>query len=396
VRASGRGSALTDVITLLFLWLPLLLAWGLAWHRQTLDQDTPFLFLSGILLALYLFCVVWLLLKWLRLSRLNRLPWYLVVGPPGAGKTTLLKGSGLPWEYAAPTAPKILDAFFTGRSIVLNDVGGYVLRSDDGSPPSIQRELQKHLIRYLGERQPRAVLVTLPLDGSGDGPDAEEQRARSLRTLVAEVVDGVGLNPPVFLVFTKCDQLPGFAQFASHLTPAERDLSWGASLTAEQQRQPREAFLAECGALSRALGQRVLRSMEPGQTAENRAAFSFPTAFRWACSARADFVSTFFARSPDREPLLFRGFSFVSCAPEVALANGAVANGAEGATGGARSYFVTGLLTDDLSAPGVPPRPTAAVVRRRWMRRIVLSACSCAAGVALLLIFAPEFTRPLW
>jgi hypothetical protein len=30
------------------------------------------------------------------------------------------------------------------------------------------------------------------------------------------------------------------------------------------------------------------------------------------------------------------------------------------------------------------------------MRRIVLSAGSCAAGVVLLLAFAPRFTRPLW
>jgi type VI secretion system protein ImpL len=380
VKARERGSALTDVTTLMFLWLPLLLAWGLAWHRLALNHGTAFRIVSAVLLALYFLCVVWLLAKWLRLGRLNRLPWYLVVGPPGSGKTTLLKGSGLPWEYAAPTAPRILDAFFTGRSIVLNDVGGYVLHSDEGSPPGIRRELHRHLIRFLRERQPRAVLVTLALDGSGTGADdhADEQRARSLRALVGEVVDGVGVNPPVYLVFTHCDQLPGFAQFASHLPAAERDQAWGAGLTADQQRQPGAAFEAECDAISRVLSARVLRWMEPGHAEENRAAFGFPAAFRRACRAQADFVSTFFARSPDREPLLFRGFCFVSADP------------------GAGSSFVTGLLADTLGADGVPPSPTEAAVRRRWMGRIVLSGCSCAAGVALLLAFAPQFTRPLW
>jgi type VI secretion system protein ImpL len=402
MKAFERGSALTDVITLLFLWLPLLLAWGLAWHRLDLNQGTAFEVLSVVLLALYLLCVVWLLARWLRLARLNRLPWYLVAGPPGAGKTTLLKGSGLPWEYAASTAPKILDAFFTGRSIVLNDLGGYVLHSDEDAPPGIRRELHKHLIRFLGERQPRAVLVTLVLDGSRgeSGPGADEQLARSLRTLVGEVVDGVGANPPVYLVFTHCDRLPGFAQFASHLAAAERDEAWGASLTADQQRQPRVAFEAECDAIARSLSARVLRSMEPGQAEENRAAFDFLPAFRRACHARADFVSTFFARSPDREHLLFRGFCFVSGAPAAPGPSGAAgAAGAPAGTAvpaGARSYFVTGLLEDTLGADGVPPRPTAAAVRRRWMRRIVFAACSCAAGVALLLAFAPRFTRPLW
>jgi type VI secretion system protein ImpL len=401
MKALERSSALTDVVTLMFLWLPLLLAWGLAWHRLDLNQGTAFEVLSVVLLALYLLCVVWLLARWLRLARLNRLPWYLMVGPPGAGKTTLLKGSGLPWEYAASTAPKILDAFFTGRSIVLNDVGGYVLHSDEDAPPGIRRELHKHLIRFLGERQPRAVLVTLALEGGGDrsGSGADEQQARSLRALVSEVVDGVGVNPPVYLVFTHCDRLPGFAQFASHLAAAERDEAWGASLTADQQRQPRVAFDAECDAIARSLSARVLRSMEPGQTEENRAAFDYLPAFRRACHARADFVSTFFARSPDREPLLFRGFCFVSGAagaPGSSRAAGAPAGSALPAGAGARSYFVTGLLEDTLGADGVPPRPTGAAVRRRWMRRIVLSAGSCAAGVVLLLAFAPRFTRPLW
>jgi type VI secretion system protein ImpL len=402
MKAHGRGSALTDVTTLMFLWLPLLLAWGLAWHRLALNHGTAFRIVSAVLLALYLVCVVWLLAKWLRLARLNRLPWYLVVGPPGVGKTTLLKGSGLPWEYAAPTAPRILDAFFTGRSIVLNDVGGYVLHSDEGSPPGIRRELQKHLIRFLRERQPRAVLVTLALDGEGDrgGPDADERRARSLRALVGEVVDGLGVDPPVFLVFTHCDRLPGFAQFAGHLSAAERDQAWGAGLTVDQQRQPGAAFEAECDAISRVLSARVLRSMTPGRTEANRAAFGFPSAFRRACHARADFVSTFFARSPDREPLLFRGFCFVSGAPDAPGSNGAAvapaAPVAAAASAGARSYFVTGLLADTLGTDDVPPTPTGAAVRRRWVRRIVLSACSCAAGVALLLAFAPQFSRPLY
>src|SRR5262249_18173130 len=225
--------------------------------------------------------------------------------------------------------------------------------------------------------------LALDGNGAGGGPVADEQRARSLRALVGEVVDGVGVSPPVFLVFTHCDRLPGFTQFAGHLSAAERDEAWGASLTADQQRQPRAAFEAECDAIARVLSARVLRCMEPGRTEENWAAFSFPAAFRQACHARADFVSTFFARSPDREPFLFRGFCFVSGAP-----GSSAAPGASGVTGSAapaaRSYFVTGLLTDTLGADDVLAGPTAAAVRRRWMRRIVLSACSCAAGVALL------------
>src|SRR5258708_7592483 len=123
----GRSSARSDILTLAFFWLPGFVIWILTGFRLGANRDMTFWIVSAVLLLLYLACVAWLALRWQGLWKLRRLPWYLVIGPTGAGKTTLLKNSGFPWEYPAPAAPKLLDSFFTGQSIVLNELGVYLV-----------------------------------------------------------------------------------------------------------------------------------------------------------------------------------------------------------------------------------------------------------------------------
>lgn len=375
----GRSSARSDILTLAFFWLPVFVIWILTGFRLGANRDMTFWIVSAVLLLLYLACVAWLALRWQGLWKLRRLPWYLVIGPTGAGKTTLLKNSGFPWEYPAPAAPKLLDSFFTGQSIVLNELGGYVVYSHDDPPHAIRQELVKQLTAFLRDRSPRATVLALPLDEVD--PAVAEQRARSLRVVLSEIADDLGTTLPVYLVFTHCDRLRGFDAFSAHLSSDERDDAWGTSLTSEQQRNVRASFAAESHSLAEAVQARLLHIMTPENAGRNWDALHFPQKFRQACEAQEDFVATLFAHSPLREDFVLRGMYF---------ACGTTDDGDE-----TRSYFVRGLLTKMIGGDTLIARPTDQAVQRVWALRIALTLGASIAAAGLLVQFGGDFLRPL-
>ncbi|WP_263264696.1 type VI secretion system membrane subunit TssM [Pseudomonas sp. RIT-PI-S] len=162
---------------------------------------------------------------------LYALPWYLVMGEPGAGKSTLLAQSGLNFPYVerapvqAATGTRSCDWLLSAEAVLLDTAGRYM---EDPQAAGKWRGLLQ-LLRQERPRQPLnglivAVSIEDILHRSGD----EQARiAKRLRERLQETQTVLKARLPVYLVFTKCDLIPGFASFYGQLSTAARDEALG-------------------------------------------------------------------------------------------------------------------------------------------------------------------------
>ncbi|MDP4025137.1 type VI secretion protein IcmF/TssM N-terminal domain-containing protein [Methylobacterium sp. NEAU 140] len=152
----------------------------------------------------------------------DRIPAYLVVGPPGMGKSELLRRSGLaldrPLELASSSWWIGEDALFV--EVVQQEPG------PDGGHPVLP------LLRALRPAIPVSgiILVLSPADLTlADVAERTEMSAAVSRFLQAFEAR-FGYAPPLYVVVSKLDLTPGFSEFFDRLEPAEREQPWGFTL----------------------------------------------------------------------------------------------------------------------------------------------------------------------
>jgi type VI secretion system protein ImpL len=157
-----------------------------------------------------------------------KVPWYVMLGPEGSGKTTLLTQSrlnalleedGQSFPGDTPVGWK-----FYGDGMVLDTAGEWTFPGN-GKSSSYWKRLLRLLNQYRPERPLEGVIVTLAvtdligptaLDGT-----ALSRRASILQERLQEAQEILGFRLPLYFLLTKCDHLPGFAEFAREL-PNER------------------------------------------------------------------------------------------------------------------------------------------------------------------------------
>ncbi|HEX6288761.1 MAG TPA: type VI secretion protein IcmF/TssM N-terminal domain-containing protein [Herpetosiphonaceae bacterium] len=314
----NREGLRDDMINLAFFWPSILGAWIIAWLRfRNADQVTPPIVPSrimalwivlAVILGLLSVCVLWLIVKRARIGRLDPLPWYLVVGPRGSGKTVLLTQAGVR-QVAAWND----DSFVAHHSIILDQVGGYILDEIQQADPNTRREYLADVEAFLRGKSLKGIIATIEVDAALDAAGSAAQ-AQTLRTHLAEITHRFGVHLPVYLVITRCDHLPGFLPFFQHLPPTDRANAWGATLSG-QQRDALTAFDQECALLQRALADRRLAFLDAPHPATNRAIYQFPAEFALLCERLRSAVETIFTGSSPQERLLFRGFYFTGASP---------------------------------------------------------------------------------
>jgi type VI secretion system protein ImpL len=314
----NREGLRNDIITLAFFWPAILIAWLLAWMRfRDAPNVTPPIVPSrimalwialGVILLLLSICLIWLIVKRVQIGRLDPLPWYLVVGPRGSGKTTLLKQAGLR-EIASWND----DSFVAHNSVILDQVGGYILDEFQQADANTRREYLADVAEFLRGKSLKGIIATIDVDEALDATGNRTQ-AQTLRDHLMEITHRFGLNLPIYLVITRCDRLAGFAPFFAHLSPTERAKAWGATITDKQQHNPLATFDQECATLQRALAERRLAFMGTDDTAANRLIYQFPTQFTLVCERLRGYVETLFPLSARQERLIFRGFYFTGAA----------------------------------------------------------------------------------
>jgi type VI secretion system protein ImpL len=346
-------------------------------------------------------------------AALHALPWYLFIGPPSSGKTTAIVNSGLNFPVGTDRIRGVggtrnCDWFFSDQAILLDTAGRYVTETDD------EKEWHTFLDMLRDNRPGRPINGVVVAISVADLLDADpydlEWHATTIRRRIVELGDRLGVRFPVYLVFTKCDLIRGFADFFRDLTQKEREQIWGCTFEEpEDERAPRNRFAAEFDRLSDALADirltRLHRSMK--REARNRV-FVFPVEFAQMKETLADFVGHLFQPNPyESEPEL-RGFYFTSGTQEGRPIDRVIRNVAERfelpAQNGSepepavetKSYFLKDLFTQVIIPDQYRVERTQKSVQTgRWKR-----AGALTAGVAALALFAVGVTqaglRSLW
>ena len=368
-------------------------------------------------------------------SKLGKLPAIVLMGETGAAKTTTMVQSGAEPESLAGQVyeennilPTPAANFWFAHHTVFVEMAGKLLGDSDSWKRLIGRLQPPKAAALLGtaEQVPRAVLVCVDAETlTSASPDPLAALARKLRTQLAEISQLLGINLPVYVLFTRSDRLLFFTEYFSKLNNEEATRILGATLPiltdrkgiyAEQETTRlagvfEKLFRKLCNARPTYLA----RENDPMQQA---GMYEFPREFRKIHQALVRFLVELCRPSQLTVGPFLRGFYFSGVrpimvnevAPTAPIAGPAAAGGRMGATGMFRaqaggaaggggqrivgqrkvpqwlflSHFFNDLLLADTAAKGA----SASSIRASMPRRILLltAAALCLMYSACLLV----------
>jgi type VI secretion system protein ImpL len=164
-------------------------------------------------------------------TKLGKLPAIILLGEPGTAKTTTIVQSGAEPESLAGQVyeennilPTPAANFWFAHHTVFVEMGGKLL-GDSGAWKSLIARLQPNKAAALlgtAEQVPRAALVCVDAESLlSASPDPLAATARKLRTQLAEVSQLLGINLPVYVLFTRSDRMLYFTEYFSKLNNEE-------------------------------------------------------------------------------------------------------------------------------------------------------------------------------
>ncbi len=285
------------------------------------------------------------------------LPMIFVIGDRGTAKTSTILQSGIEPELLAgqvyqdnAITPTRTANIFYARGTVFVEAGGAVL----GTPQAWSRlvaKLQPGKLKSLGGGQaPRGVLLCFDLETFTRQGAAESiaNAARYLQSRLGEISQILGVSFPVYVLFTRADRLPYFAEFVRNLSNEEAGQVVGATLPmrsanasgvyGEEENQRLTAAFTQ---LFHTFCDQRLRLLPRETDAEKLPqSYEFPREFRKLRSALVQFLVDIGRPSQLRASPFLRGFYFSGVRPvtmtEVAAAPQATPQeqaGVSGATG---------------------------------------------------------------
>jgi type VI secretion system protein ImpL len=179
-------------------------------------------------------------------TSLGKLPLIFVLGDSGSVKTSTIVSSGLEPELLAGHAyqdkqvvpTRTANLWYT-REAVFADVGGDL---------SSQASRWARLVRLVrpgrisssmgkGQQAPRAAIVCFSCENflQAGASEAASAAARKLGARLQEISSLLSINFPVYVLFTKVDRIPSFAEYAQNLTKDEASEVLGATLPVRSQ-----------------------------------------------------------------------------------------------------------------------------------------------------------------
>ncbi|HRI07563.1 MAG TPA: type VI secretion protein IcmF/TssM N-terminal domain-containing protein [Nannocystaceae bacterium] len=197
---------------------------------------------------------------------LYTLPFQVMMGPSGSGKTTLIRGSGLDFLQGSEKIEAIpgiggtrdCNWWFTNHGIILDTAGRYASEDADHDEwLTFLRLLRQHR----ADKPIDGVIIAVGVDLLMSA-DADEEvavgLARDLRRRLDELCQELDVIPPVYLLVTKCDLLPGFRESFAEMSEREREQIWGFTLPLRLDVPVEDVFAREYGALLERVEARAL------------------------------------------------------------------------------------------------------------------------------------------
>ncbi len=251
-------------------------------------------------------------------AALYALPWYMLIGPSAAGKTTAIQNSGLEFPFGKEGfrgvgGTRNCDWFFSTTAIFLDTAGRYVTQSEDR--PEWFAFLDT--LKKNRKRKPiNGVMVAINIDEIINSEKNQlYEHARNIRQRIDELIENLGVNFPIYFVFTKCDLLQGFVEYYGDFSETERSQIWGATLTPHQQfdPNPKSVFENEFKKLSDRLFEiRTVRLSGPLKREQRSKVFLFPFQFKSLEQKLSYLIGEVFQPNPYQDNPIFRGFYFTS------------------------------------------------------------------------------------
>jgi type VI secretion system protein ImpL len=324
-------------------------------------------------------------------SKLGRLPLVFFVGPPGSTKTTAITRSGVEAELLAgetqrgdvPVPTAAVNVWYA-QDTVFVEAGGRLLE-DDARWARLIRHLQPSralAVLSRGAQPPRLAVVCFGCDellkpGASESVPAA---ARKLRVRLTEVAQQLGIRLPVYVLFTKADRLPYFADYVRSLSHDEAQEVLGATLPLEpppsagtfaehQGRRLASAFATILHSLS--LKRLDVLSRET-QDEVKAAAYEFPREFRKLTDLATQFLVEMSRPSQLGVSPFLRGFYFAGVRP-VIVTDPTVANAGPATPQvalGATSVFNPRQLMQAAGQPEPAPAGSRRVPEWVFLRRV--------------------------
>ena len=340
---------------------------------------------------------------------LLELPWYMIIGPPGSGKTTLLSNSGLDFPLAdrfgkaavrGVGGTRSCDWWFTSEAILLDTAGRYTTQdSDESADRAGWLEFLTLLKKHRRRRPVNGVLLAFSISDIAALSEEEcERHVVAIRRRLVELHEQLGVQLPVYVLFTKADLIAGFSEYFDDLDKTGREQVWGTTFSWELSRDGKayERLGQELDDLVLRLAARVPERLQAEREPGRRAAlFGFPQQCAGLKTPILAFVRGVFANASLDERVWLRGAYITSGTQEgtpIDRMLGALAKtfrlGVQAiapAPGRGKAYFIGRLLSDvifrEAGLAGSDPK-----VERR--SRILFAAVylGTAAITALLVI----------
>lgn len=248
------------------------------------------------------------------------LPWYLILGSENSGKTSMLLNSGLKFPLNEQAdrylhtlkATERFEILYGNEAIFLDTPGAYTNGHPDTPVHSIWQAFLRRLFSVRPAKPLNGILVCVSMRDIMDSDQPRrEHLARTIRARLSEVLKSLRNYAPVYLIFTKCDAVQGFAQFFSHLSRTEREQVFGC-LANEDSMQPGE-IRKELKDLMQTLNAQIISKIHQERDVTARGdMFRFPQELAALGPRIEDFVAEAFGHSRYHKPVMFRGFFFSS------------------------------------------------------------------------------------
>ncbi|TCT02465.1 type VI secretion system membrane subunit TssM [Aquabacter spiritensis] len=284
------------------------------------------------------------------------LPWYGVIGHEQAGKSTFIHSSDLRFPLNEGRDGRIaagpLGFSFTDRAVLIETRGPLVPQTELNTWSVFAALLKRHRAR-----EPiNGLILVLSLPDVMRASEVERFSFHAdLRDQLEVFQRVLKLRVPVYVVFTKADEIPGFRQFCSDLTLSERRGVFGITLPLYDEHgittkgKPLSAtFATEYDHFIQWQLPRVIGQMKQAFSVEERFdCFMFLPHLATLKAMINDLIEDVFKPTSFERPLLLRGIYFTSAIPTANRASNELlpAPGAETAADGRRmGFFIHDLL----------------------------------------------------
>lgn len=209
---------------------------------------------------------------------LNKLPWYLLIGPTHSGKTTLLANSDVHFilqrqfqhhDVHTINSSENCDWWVTRDASIIDVPGKYLsnhkimnqLNQNANIYPIIWQFFLRLLKSKRGKNGINGIIIALPAAEILKQNDNKHYHA-ILKNLFQRIHDIQKMfSQPLHcqIILTKCDLLPGFAEFFAESSPDEIAQAWGVALPQPKKDEKTvDIFSAHFNALIKKLNQQLL------------------------------------------------------------------------------------------------------------------------------------------